>query len=96
MNSNPEETSPEEDVYTQEDARRAHVAEDWHRGASIGLVVAIALYLIATLAGAPHWLSVVGVVASFVLALAYMGTTLWVYSLKTERKREARARAERA
>ena len=66
------------------------MAEQWHRGALIGLAITIAGYLITSFISAPRFLEITFVVAAFVFAMAYMGTTIWVYSLRTERKRSAK------
>lgn len=76
---------------TDPDAARAEqTSRLWHRGCTIGLAAAVVLYLVFALTSAPHALEVTFAVASFVMALAYMATTLWVFTLKTERKRAMR------
>lgn len=69
--------------------REERVSRIWHRGCTIGLGVAVVLYLVFALTSAPHTLEVIFAVIAFVMALAYMATTLWVFTLKTERKRSA-------
>ncbi len=75
--------SPREEV-------EAHTAGLWHRGSSLALVTAIVAYLLMALLGGPRVLEIIFVVAAFLSALGYMATTIWVYSLRTERKRGKR------
>ena len=90
MNPNRDQTPENPPVYSKEMAREAKRSEQWHRGALIGLAITIAGYLITSFISAPRFLEITFVVAAFVFAMAYMGTTIWVYSLRTERKRSAK------
>ncbi len=78
MNSNPDETA------------EAQSAGLWHRAATLALITTIAAYLLMALLGGPRVLEIIFVVAAFLSALGYMATTIWVYSLRTERKRGKR------
>lgn len=68
-------------------------AENAHRintAVLIGLVIFCVLYLAAALLRLPQPVVVVGAVGAFIFALAYMGTMIWVYSLRSERKRASK------
>ena len=90
MNPNPDQTPGNPPVYSKEMTREAKRSEQWHRGALIGLAITIVGYLLTSFISAPRFLEITFVVAAFVFAMAYMGTTIWVYSLRTERKRSAK------
>ena len=66
------------------------VAQAWHRGATVALGAAIVAYLAAALTPGTRLLEILFAVAAFLAALAYMGTTIWVYALRSERRREDR------
>ncbi len=68
----------------------ANTAQRWHSTVLTGLIIFCGLYLAAALIPLSHGLVVVGAVGAFVFALGYMGTTIWVYSLRTERKRASK------
>ena len=80
--------------YSEEMTREAKRSEQWHRGSIIGLAVTIIGYLLATFVPAPKFLEITFVVAAFLFTLAYMGTTIWVYSLRSERKRSTKSGTE--
>ena len=63
-------------------------AETWHRGATIALGISIIAYLTVALTHSARGIEVLLAVAAFACALAYMGTTIWVYALRSERGRE--------
>ncbi len=90
MNPNPDQTPGNPPVYSTAMAREAKRSEQWHRGALFGLAITIVGYLLTSFVSAPRFLEVAFVVAAFVFALAYMGTTIWVYSLRSERKRSVK------
>lgn len=68
----------------------AHTAQLWHSAMLTGLVFFCGLYLAAALIPLPRALVLIGAVGAFAFALGYMGTMIWVYSLRTERKRAAK------
>ena len=90
MNPNPDQPPGSPPVYSKEMTREAKRSEQWHRGALIGLAITIVGYLLTSFISAPRFLEITFVVAAFVFAMAYMGTTIWVYSLRSERKRSAK------
>lgn len=71
----------------EKEAANAHHV---NTGVLIGLTIFCVLYLGAALLGLPHLLVVVGAVGAFIFGLAYMGTMIWVYSLRSERKRASK------
>ncbi|WP_099332156.1 hypothetical protein [Actinomyces minihominis] len=74
--------------------REATISGQWNRVATVGLIVSIALYLLVALLNGPRALEIIFVLVAFVFGLGYMATTIWVFSLRSERKHLARKNAE--
>lgn len=89
-----EDKPMEEPRYCEQTTREARTSELWHRGCIIGLAATIILFLVFSLSGGPHVLQVVFAIAAFVMAIGYMATTLWVLSLRSERKRQSKTTAK--
>ncbi len=85
-----------EPAFDPELLKEATVSGQWNRVATVGLIATIALYLLVTLFNGPRTLEITFVIAAFIFALGYMGTTIWVFSLRSERKYLARKQAEDA
>lgn len=78
--------------YTDEEIAEAQRAETWNRHAIMAAATGAAFYLAVTFLPTPTWMRILGALLVFFLFLFYLGTTVWVGLLRSERKRQTQQR----